>query len=255
MRFQGCLFIVRCGYITVLTLFLQLNNSFAQPVRVAVAANLQSVVVILQKDFEKKTGITIQTIAGSSGKLAAQIKNGAPFDVFLSADMDFPQALYNEGLALKPPVIYAYGILIICSTKSVGFVNWQRALLTPHIKKIAIANPDIAPYGAAARELLEKKGVFENIRSKLVFGESIAQVNTYITTGVVDVGFTTQALLKDLRNKKKLYWTAIDPKTYTPIRQGMVILKRAEKSAAVKKFYEYLQSEGAKSIFHQYGYR
>jgi molybdate transport system substrate-binding protein len=255
MRSQGCLSIVRCGYITVLIIFLQLNNSSAQPVRVAVAANLQSVVGILQKDFEKKTGITIQTIAGSSGKLAAQIKNGAPFDVFLSADMDFPEGLYSEGLALKPPVIYAYGILIICSTKNVGFANWQRPLLTPRIKKIAIANPDIAPYGAAAQEVLQKNGVFKNIKSKLVFGESIAQVNTYITTGVVDVGFTTQALIKDPANKTKLYWTAIDPKTYAPIRQGMVVLKRAEKNLAAQKLYEYLQSAGAKRIFQQYGYR
>lgn len=230
------------------------SEGYAQTIRVAAAANLQSVMPVLQADFKQKTGISIEPIIGSSGKLVAQIKNGAPFDVFLSADMSFPEALYKDGLTVNPPVVYAYGSLIICSTQDIGFQNWERMLLTPRVKKIAIANPAVAPYGAAAKELLEKKGILDNVQPKLVQGESIAQVNTYITTGVVAVGFTTLALIKDPANKTKLFWKVIDPKTYTPIQQGMVILKRAETNADALKFYQYLQNAGAKKIFENYGY-
>jgi molybdate transport system substrate-binding protein len=255
MRFQGLVSIAKRCIIIALILSLQVTYSTAQNLRVAAAANLQSVIGALQADFKNKTGITIEPIIGSSGKLLAQMKNGAPFDIFLSADMSFPDALYQQGLTTKKPVVYAYGNLVICSTQNIGFVNWQRVLLTPSIRKIVIANPDVAPYGAAAKEVLQKEDILDNIKSKLVFGESISQVNTYIVTGIVDVGFTTQALVNDPANKTKLYWKAIDPKTYAPILQGMVILKRAEKNTVAIKFYRYLLSAEAKRIFEKYGYR
>ncbi|HEY9534165.1 MAG TPA: molybdate ABC transporter substrate-binding protein, partial [Mucilaginibacter sp.] len=219
------------------------------------AANLQSVIKVLQKDFKHKTNINIEPIIGSSGKLAAQIRNGAPFDVFLSADMRFPESLYQQGFSTKAPVVYAYGSLVICSIKNIGFENWERTMLTPRIKKIAIANPVIAPYGKAAKEALQKRGIFDNVKNKVVYGESISQINTYITTGIVDVGFTTQALLKDPANKTILYWKIIDPKSYSPIKQGMVILKHAASNPNAQKFYNYLLGADAKKILEQYGYR
>jgi len=255
MRFHGLISIVKRGCIVVLILFLQIADSAAQTLRVAAAANLQSVIGALHADFKQKTGITLEPVIGSSGKLVAQIKNGAPFDVFLSADMTFPEALYKDGLTTKEPAIYAYGNLVICSAQNIGFVNWQRVLLTPRIKKIAIANPDVAPYGAAAKQVLQKEGILDKVKSKMVFGESIGQVNTYITTGVVNIGFTTQALINDPANRTKLYWKVIDPKTYTPITQGMVIIKRAEGNTAALKFYRYMLSADAKRILAKYGYR
>jgi molybdate transport system substrate-binding protein len=231
------------------------TSTLAQQIKVAAAANLQSVITVLQKDFKEKTGVEIEAIVGSSGKLVAQIKNGAPFDVFLSADMDFPNVLYKDGFATKAPVVYALGNLIICSSKDLGFVRWERILLTPLIKKIAIANPAVAPYGQAASELLSKKGILDNVKSKMVYGESISQVNTYITTGVVDVGFTTQALVKDPANKTPLFWKLIDPKSYAPIQQGVVVLKHGATNPDAEKFYRYLLSTDAKHIFEQYGYR
>ena len=230
-------------------------SSFAQGLKVAAAANLQAVITVLQKDFKQRTNIDIEPIVGSSGKLVAQIKNGAPFDVFLSADMSFPELLCKDGFSTKAPVVYAYGSLVICSTKDIGFENWERTLLTPRISKIAIANPAVAPYGLAASEVLKQKGVLDNVKSKMVYGESISQVNTYITTGVVDVGFTTQALLKDPANKTQLYWKLIDPKTYSPIKQGMVILRHGATNPDAEKFYNYLLSADAKKIFEAYGYR
>jgi len=227
----------------------------AQVLKVAATANLQSVIAVLQKDFKQKTNIDIEPIIGSSGKLVAQIRNGAPYDIFLSDDMGFPESLYKNGFATKAPAAYACGSLIICSTKNIGFENWERTMLTPRIKKIAIANPAATPYGAAASQALQKKGILDNIHSKIIIGESISQVNTYIITGVVDVGFTTQALLKDRANKTVLYWKTIAPNSYAPIKQGMVILKRAAGDATAEKFYNYLLSTDAKKIFEQYGYR
>lgn len=127
-------------------------------------------------------------------------------------------------------------------------------MLTPAVKKVAIGNPAIAPYGKAAMEALRLKGIAPEIKSKLVQGESIAQVNTYISTGVVDVGFTTQAFVKDVQGKETIYWKAIDPKDYSPIQQGMVILKHAAGNTAAEKFYQYILSAEAKKIFREYGY-
>lgn len=229
--------------------------AYAQNVRVAAAANLQSVMEVLQKDFKQKNGITIEPIIGSSGKLVAQISNGAPFDVFLSADMSFPETLFKSGFATKKPVVYAKGSLIICSSQNIGFENWERLLLTPRTKKIAIANPAIAPYGKAAEEVLKRKGILDDVKSKIVYGESISQVNTYVTTGVVDVGFTTQSLIKDTEHKTALYYKVIKPKDYAPILQGMVILKHGAGNPGAEKFYRYILSPAAKSIFASYGYR
>jgi len=223
---------------------LSLTPVWAQSIKVAVAANLQTVIKALGTDFKQKTGITVEPIVGASGNLTTQISNGAPFDLFLSADMSFPVTLYKEGFSSKQPVVYAQGSLIICSNQDIG----------ERIKKIAIANPAIAPYGKAAEEALKEKGIIDDIKNKLVTGESISQVNTYITTGVADVGFTTQSLVKDAADKTKLYWVAIDPKLYAPIEQGMVLLKRAENNADAQKFYDYIQSPAAKAIFKEYGY-
>ena len=229
--------------------------AFAQSLKVAAAANLQSVIKVLGEDFKQKTGITIEPIIGSSGNLTAQIKNGAPYDVFLSADMSFPEGLFQAGFSTKKPIVYAQGSLIICSTQNLSFENWETLLKSDKVKKIAIANPKIAPYGKAAEEALQQKGILDDLRPKVVYGESISQVNTYITTGVVDLGFTTQALVKDAANKTQLYWKEIDPKFYSPIEQGMVLLKRSENNQDAEKFYQYILNPAAKAIFLEYGYR
>lgn len=255
MRYRSGSFLPILRFLVLPALLMLAPNSNAQALRVAAAANLQSVIPVLQADFKQKTGISIEPIIGSSGKLVAQIRNGAPYDVFLSADMSFPQTLFDEGRAVKAPLVYAYGSLVICSAQDVGFENWERVLLTRRVRKIAVANPDVAPYGIAAKEVLQKKGILDDVQGKLVLGESIAQVNTYITTGVVQIGFTTQALINDPANKTKLYWKVIDPNAYTPLQQGMVILKRARANSNAAKFYQYMQSAAAKKILEKYGYR
>lgn len=227
----------------------------AQNLKVAVAANLQGVIKVLQDDFLRKTGIEIEPIIGASGNLTNQIKNGAPFDVFLSADMAFPQNLFKTGFSTKQPVVYALGSLIICSDQNLNFNHWEQLLQTDAVKKIAIANPVTAPYGKAATEVLQRKGILQKIKPKIVYGESIAQVNIYLTTGVATAGFTTEALISDVANKQKLYWKRIDPSAYQPIQQGMVVLKHAEKNVQAEQFFKYMQSTAARTILKKYGYR
>lgn len=247
-------YLVKTVSLCLLCLLLPFLTS-AQNLKVAVAANLQGVIKVLQEDFARKTGIRIEPIVGASGNLTNQIKNGAPFDVFLSADMAFPEDLFKSGFSSSKPIVYALGSLIICSNQTLDFNNWDRLLQTEQIKKIALANPTTAPYGKAATEVLQRKGILQKIQPKIVYGESIAQVNIYLTTGVATVGFTTEALITDAANKQKLYWKRIDPGTYQPIQQAMVILKHAAKNAQAAQFFKYMQSVAARTILQKYGYR
>lgn len=241
-------------FVTVLLLVTLYTGLKAQNVRIAIAANLQPVMKVLQKDFKQRTGIDVDAISGPSGGLATQIKNGAPFDVFLSADTQFPEELFKTGFAVAKPVIYAQGILILCSRHQLGPEGWQKILLSGKVSRLAIGNPAIAPYGKAAQEALTHEGIYDRVKPKIVFGESITQVNTYIATDAVQAGFTTLAFYKESNSKIALVSWAIDPANYSPILQGMVLLKRSEKNAAAKKFYDYIVSAAAKKIFVKYGY-
>jgi molybdate transport system substrate-binding protein len=229
----------------------------AQPVRVAVAANAQFVLRKLAEDFKKKTGIEVEIISGSSGKLAAQIKNGAPYDLFLSADMGFAESVYADGFALSRPRVYALGRLIVCSTTGAAIEKWKTIIRDPKTGKIAIANPALAPYGKAAEQALNYYRIHQEVSSRLVFGESISQVNTYVLKGVVNIGFTTASLVYELSPADHFKWKEIDTKAYTPIKQGAVLLKYSDNKNFTKnkRFYDYLFSAGAKAIFGQFGYR
>lgn len=240
---------------SVLALLLLPFCTFAQDLKVAVAANLQGVIKVLTEDFNRKTKINIQPIIGASGNLTNQIKNGAPFDIFLSADMAFPETLEKSGFTMSKPVVYALGSLIICSNQNLNLNLWEQLLQSNSTKKIAMANTETAPYGKAAKEVLERKNLLQKIQSKIVYGESISQVNTYISTGVAEVGFTTEAFISDAANKQKLYWKKINSVDYQPIKQGMVILKHAENNPQARQFFKYMQSASAKNILKKYGYR
>lgn len=239
----------------LLTCFYLPVCSFAQSLKVAVAANLQGVIKVLQQDFTQKTGITIEPIVGASGNLSNQIKNGAPFDIFLSADMAFPESLYNSGFTISKSTVYALGSLIICSNQNLDLNHWEQLLHGNSVKKIAIANPATAPYGKAAQEVLQRKNLLQKVQPKIVYGESISQVNIYITTGAAEVGFTTEALISDVANKQKLYWKKIDSKIYQPIQQGIVILKHAAGNTQADKFFKYILRPAAQQIFKKYGYK
>ena len=244
--------LISSGIITLMVM-----PAFAQTVRVAVAANAQYVVKKLATDFKKKTGLTVEVISGSSGKLSAQIQNGAPYDLFLSADMDFAQSVYGNGFALTKPKTYAYGSLIVCSSTGADVKNWKKYIATSTSGKIAIGNPKLAPYGKAAEESLNHFALYKAIASRLGFAESISQVNTYVLKGVVNIGFTTESLFYELDASQKFVWEKVDPSSYEPIAQGAVLLKHAKNKnySNNKKFYDYLFSADAKAIFRKFGYK
>lgn len=227
-----------------------------EKVVVATAANVQFVMQELQKVFEKETSIKLELVVSSSGKLTTQIREGAPFDLFVSADTRYPQEIYANGGSENSPKVYARGALVLWTRDSTA--TPQLSLLTsPNVKKIAIANPRTAPYGQAAVEVLQNAGLYEQVKSKLVYGESIAQTTQYIATGAADVGFTALAVVLSPEMKNVGSWTKLDSTTYKPIDQAAVLLLHSEaspKRATSKQFYDFLYSEKAKAIFRQYGY-
>lgn len=242
-----------------LTLFLLFVTtfSFGQKLTVAAAANVQFVMGQLKKEFESATGIQVNVILNSSGNLTAQIKEGAPYDVFVSADMSYPLELYQKGFAAAPPRVYAYGALVLWTTRQdIHPASDLRILDSGIIKKIAIPNPRLAPYGVAAQEAMQYRDVFERVKNKLVYGESISQTNQYILSRSADIGFTAKSIVLANEMNGKGSWIDIDMKSYHPIEQGAVVLEHGRKTnkVASQKFYDYLYSTKAKAIFKKYGY-
>ncbi len=238
-------------------LFLFCIKLQAEEVTVAIAANLQFVFQEISTNFKNKTGIEVKTISGASGKLTAQIQNGAPFDVFMSADNDYPQNLFKSGFTYGEPKIYAYGSLVFWTYKDLKLDNILKLLQSSEIKSIAIANPKNAPYGREAINYLNNCKIYEAIKDKLVYGESISQVNQYITSGSSDIGITAKSIVvsPDMKNKGK--WIDVDEKLYKPIAQSAVILKNGyeKNQKASKLFFDYIYSKEVQKLFLKYGYK
>lgn len=229
---------------------------YGQKIRVAVSANASFVTQALKKDFERKNKAKIELIVSSSGKLTAQISHGAPYDIFLSADMKYPDNLYNAGYSLNKTRVYAIGSLVLWTLKNNKIDKGLESLKSASIKTIAVANPATAPYGAAAIRTLKKLGIYAAIKNKIVYGESISQVNQYLLSGVADVAFTAKSVIKSPNLNGKGKWIEVAADLYSPIRQGAVILKHASENnpGGVSAFYKYLFSTEGKSIFKSYGY-
>ena len=227
-------------------------------INIAVAANVSYAMDELSDTFTKEhPEIKLYVTLGSSGKLTAQIKNGAPYGVFLSANMKYPETLYAEALALTSPRIYAQGSLAYFSAKKRDFSKPIRLLENKNIKKIAIANPKTAPYGKAAVEALQKAKVYEAIKPKLVYAHSISQTVSYVMTAV-DLGIVAKSSLystKMRQFKENENWESVNTQFYTPIKQGIVLLKYAKKNAEYRLFYDFILSDKAKIIFKKYGYQ
>ena len=230
----------------------------AGEISIAVAANVSYAIESLKKEFKSVHPEThIQVILGSSGKLTAQIRHGAPYDLLLSANMKYPEALYREKMAVTKPVIYAQGALAILSVNERNYSAEMYVLKSPDIKKIAIANPKTAPYGAATVEALKNARLYRKLKEKFVYGESISQTITYATTAA-DIGIIAKSSLyspKMAHFKEAIHWSDVDENLYTPIDQGMVILKRGEGNVEVKAFYDFMLSLKAKEILKSFGYK
>ncbi len=215
---------------------------------------MQFAIKKLSKVFTKKTGIECELVISSSGKLTAQIKEGAPFSIFVAANMKYPEAVYKSGLAAKPPKVYAHGKLVLWS--ALKEVKPSLELLTKeYINHIAVANPKTAPYGQAAIEVLQHFGLYEQVEKKLVYGESIAQTNQFITSKSAEIGFTAMAVVLSPEMEGVGKWVELDADDFEPIEQGVVIIRQEEEvlEKAIQ-FYEFLFSKEAKSILRNYGY-
>ena len=233
------------------------SSVFAETINVAVAANVSYAINDLVAEFNKTNPDTkVQITLGSSGKFTTQIENGAPFNIFMSADMKFPETLFGKNLAITKPVIYAQGSLAMLSSKELDFSKGINLVTDKNIEKVAIANPKTAPYGTAAVEAMKNAKVLDKVENKFVYAESISQAVTYATTAA-DVGFIAKSSLYDenmSKYKENVNWVSVDPSLYTPIDQGIVILANAKDNSEAKAFYDFILSEKAKEIFHRFGY-
>lgn len=239
-----------------LTLLAQSLAAAAEPVTVAVAANVKYAFDDLAVEFTRQTGVTVKSVVSSSGKLTAQIKSGAPYDVFLSADMDYPVTLFRDGQAVSPPKVYASGALVLWTARDADLSKGVAGLADSSIKKVAIANPKLAPYGRESLKVLDHYKVREAVEPKLVYGESISQVNQYIDTQTVDLGFTAKSVVASPEMQGKGKWVEVPGESYQPIAQGVVMLRhgQAQNGDATRKFYDFLFSLAARAIFQKYGY-
>ncbi len=242
---------------TVLLLLVSFVFLNASEVTVAAAANVSYAMRALSRAFEAEhPGTKIRVVVGSSGKLTAQIRRGAPYDLFLSADMDYPGALAAAGVTAAPPRPYASGALVLLSPRPRDLSRGLKVLLDPSVRRIAVANPRTAPYGRAAREALEHAGLYGALRSRLVYGESIAQTVAYALTAA-DIALVAKSALFSSRlrgMKAGSQWADVNASLYTPIRQGAVLLKRAVGNEDAAAFYDFLYGEKARKIFREYGY-
>lgn len=230
---------------------------FAGQINIAVAANVSYAIGDLIKEFNKTNPHTeVLVTLGSSGKLTAQIKNGAPFHLFMAANMKFPQALYDEKMAITKPIVYAQGSLAMLSSKELDFSQGIEIVAQKEIEKIAIANPKTAPYGAAALEAITNAKLLSSVESKFVYAESISQTVSYAITAA-DIGFIAKSSMysdKMSKYKENVNWASVDSSLYTPIDQGVVLTSMAKENLEAKAFYEFILSSKAKEIFKEYGY-
>ena len=227
---------------------------------VAVAANFTVVVRELTPAFEEQSGHTLAVVIGSTGKLYAQIKNGAPFQILLAADQARPERLEAEGGAVAGTrFTYAVGRLTLWSADPGLIGGDPRAVFASEkVKHIAIANPELAPYGIAAKETLQWLGLWEALQAKIVMGENIGQTFTMVATGNAEAGFValSAVLAQEARAggvQKGSRWD-VPAEAYSPIRQDAVLLKAGENSEAAKAFLSFLRSDAALAVIKRYGY-
>ncbi len=230
----------------------------AGTITIAVAANVSYAIADLKKAFHVLHPETeVKVILGSSGKLTAQIKNAAPYQLFMSANMKYPEALYEDSKTADKPQVYAEGTLALFSVKAHDFSKGLALLREKNIKRIAVANPKTAPYGIAAAEALKNAKIYEAVKNKFIYGESVSQTVSYAVTAA-DIGIIAKSALysKHMQKyKENVNWKEVNPKLYAPIAQGMVILKSAASNREVKAFYDFILSAEARQILQRYGYK
>lgn len=235
----------------LLAALLTSTSAVADPVHVAVAANFAPACRVIADAFTAATKHEVVLSDGSSGKLFAQIENGAPFDLFLSADAERPRKLEEgEHAVAGTRFVYAVGRLALWSARD-GFVTGEAVLRGDAFQHLAIANPELAPYGAAAREALQHLGLWERVQPKLVRGEDIGQTFHFVSTGNAELGFVA---LSQLATEKGGSRWLVPADLYTPIEQQAVLLLPGKDDLAARAFLDFLKGGAARALIERAGY-
>lgn len=228
----------------------------AETALAAVAANFAEVADVLAPMFRDATGHNVTLTTGSTGKLYAQIGEGAPFDILLSADAATPARLLAEGKAVADTSFtYAVGRLTLWSTDAERIGEDGRAALEdPDLRFVAIANPDLAPYGEAAREALQGLGLWDQIQPKIVMGQNIGQTNSMVATGAAEMGFVALSAVLSPRTENKGSRWDVPQELFTPIRQDAVLLNHGADNPAARAFLDFLRTPEAIEVIERFGY-
>ena len=226
-------------------------------ITVAAASDLTYAMNVIAANFEKATGCTIRVSVGSSGNFLSQIENGAPFDVFFSADIEYPKKLEAEGLAAPGSTyLYAVGKIVLWVRKDsrLDIGKGLAALRDPSIQKIAIANPQHAPYGRAAQQALQNAGVYDAVKNRLVLGENISQAAQFVESGNTDAGILALSLVLSpgLKDKGRLW--SISENLYAPIEQGVVLVRASKNPQGAEAFLNYIKTPETAALLERYGF-
>jgi len=270
-------FFFRAAFLTIITVGWVMasvranaKDDPAPTVSIAAAANLVYALDALDAAFVASTPGTKVTVAtGASGNLVAQIRNGAPYDVFLSADLEFPRALVQAGHADPHSLqTFATGRLVLWTTSS--SVAWREPpadasardrrqfiatiVRDPSLRRLAIANVETAPYGSAAKQALENLGVWSEAQSKIVVGENITQTAQFVETGNAEAGFVALSLVLSPKLHTRGHWVEVPADLYAPLEQGVVLTQRGAANPAAASYLSFLRSEAARKILERFGY-
>jgi molybdate transport system substrate-binding protein len=233
------------------------TGAVAEEITIAAASDLNFVFRELVAEYEKSTGDRVRLSLGSSGNFYAQIQNGAPFDLYFSADIAYPRKLEEAGLTVPGSLYqYAVGRIVLWAGKDsrLDLSKGMDVLLEPTIKKIAIANPKHAPYGRAAVAAMEHVQVYDHVKNKLVLGENISQAAQFIESGAADIGIIAMSLaLAPLMQAAGQYWE-IPADVHPPIEQGAVILKGVKSQERAKAFLSFVQGAEGQAMMKRYGF-
>ena len=229
----------------------------AQTLTIAAASDLQAVLPAIARNFDQQTKLATRLTFGSSGNFFAQLQNGAPFDLFLSADLQYPQQLIHDGQALAETLSeYASGRLVLWARKDAG-LDLARGLATltdPRVRRIAIANPAHAPYGRAAVAALRHEHLYDAVQSKLVLGENISQAAQFVESGNADVGILALSVALTPALRSAGLYSEISSSLHPPIRQAAVVLRNSKNQRAAREFLEFLKRPESLKLLADFGF-
>ena len=229
----------------------------AQQISVAAAADLQFAMQDIAARFQKETGKGVQVTYGSSGNFFQQFQNGAPFDMFFSANLDYPKKLEAAGLT-EPGSYYQYArgkiVIWVPNDSKLDLSSGIQVLLNPSIQKIAVANPQHAPYGQAAVAAMQKGNVYDKVKDKLVLGENISQTASFVVSGSADVGIVALSLALSPSMKDKGRYAEVPADEYPPIEQACVILSSSKNKEAASQFLSFIKTTTIGDVLRSYGF-